>query len=55
MNRKIAEYENRIVLLGQELERLNGSLRVKVEENGNLESRLRAAQQEGDGLRRGVN
>lgn len=54
MNRKITEYENRIVLLSQELERLNGNLRVKMEENGNLESRLRTSQQESEGFRRGV-
>ena len=31
-NRKIAEYENRIALLTQELERVNGNLRTKVDE-----------------------
>ena len=31
-NRKIAEYENRIALLTQEIERLNGNLRTKVDE-----------------------
>ena len=32
MNRKIAEYENKIALLSQEIERLNGNLRIKNEE-----------------------
>ena len=40
-NRKIAEYENRIALLSQEIERLNGNLRSKVEENNQLENNNR--------------
>lgn len=36
MNRKIAEYDNKIALLSQEIERLNGLLRVKVEDISNL-------------------
>jgi uncharacterized small protein (DUF1192 family) len=30
VNRKLAEYENRIVLLSQELERVNNGFRIKV-------------------------
>ena len=32
LNKKIAEYENRIGMLSQEIERLNGALRGKVNE-----------------------
>ena len=39
--------------LSQELERVNGNLRLKVEENNSLENRVRSLQQEIDGLRRG--
>ena len=38
LNRKIAEYENKIALLTQEIERLNGNLRMKVKENNQLSS-----------------
>jgi len=31
-NRKVAEYENKIVLLTQEIERLNQSLKLKINE-----------------------
>jgi len=51
-NRKLAEYDNRIALLSQEIERLNTMLRSKVEELSGWESRFRALQQENDGLRR---
>ena len=40
VNRKVAEYENKIALLSQEIERLNGNLRHKVEENNNLKQNL---------------
>jgi uncharacterized small protein (DUF1192 family) len=30
VNRKVAEYENRIALMAQEIERLNGNLKSKV-------------------------
>jgi uncharacterized small protein (DUF1192 family) len=36
VNRKISEYENRIVMLSQEIERLNGNLKLRVEESSNL-------------------
>ena len=40
VNRKVAEYENKIALLSQEIERLNGNLRNKVEDNNNLKQNL---------------
>lgn len=43
-NRKLSEYENRIMLLGQELERLNSNLRNKVEECNTLDNKLRTVQ-----------
>ena len=36
VNRKISEYENRIVMLSQEIERLTGNLKLRVEESSNL-------------------
>ena len=41
VNRKVAEYENRIALLSQEMERVNGNLRIKTEEVMNWENRNR--------------
>ena len=46
VNRKVAEYENRIALMAQEIERLNGTLKKKVEENSNFENRLYQLTQE---------
>jgi len=43
MNNKIAEDENKIVIITQELERLNGNLRSQVDRNVQLENTLRAA------------
>ena len=40
VNRKVAEYENKIALLSQEIERLNGNLRNKVEEIDGLRKRI---------------
>ena len=40
MGRKIAEYENRIALLSQEIERLNSIIEAKSKENHNLATRL---------------
>ena len=40
-NRKIAEYENKIALLTQEIDRLNGNLRMKSEEVVTWETRGR--------------
>ena len=51
-NRKIAEYENRIALLSQEIERLNMNLRTKVEENKQLENNNWNLTQELEGIRR---
>ena len=52
VNRKVSDYENKITLLSQEIERLNGNLRLKLDENGNLEREYRAAQQELEMMRR---
>ena len=41
VNRKVSEYENRIALLSQEMERVNGNLRIKTEEVMSWESRNR--------------
>lgn len=35
-NRKISEYESKIVTLSHELERVNGNLRLKIDEIGSL-------------------
>lgn len=40
-NRKISEYENRMTLLGQQIERLNSNLRIKMEELNTSESGYR--------------
>ena len=40
MGRKIAEYENRIAMLSQEIERLNSVIEKKNQELGNLQRRL---------------
>ena len=52
LNHKLAEYENRIALLSQELERVNGNLRAKVDEVRGLEANNRNLQQEIEILRR---
>ena len=41
MGRRIKEYDNRIVSLTQEIERLNGVLRTKVDENEGLQRELK--------------
>ena len=46
LNRRIAEYENKMALLSQEIERLNVTLRGKVEEISGLEQRNRSLQHE---------
>ncbi len=52
--RKITEYETRIPMLAQEIERINLVLRTKIEENSNLETRNRNLQQELDGHKKGI-
>lgn len=54
MNRKIGEYDNKIALLSQEIERLNGLLRVKVEDISNLEKKCLAYELELNGYQRKV-
>lgn len=44
LSRKLAEYANKINIVNQELQRLNGVLRSKVDENTSLENRLRSLQ-----------
>jgi len=41
MMRKLNDYENRIAQLSQEIERLNGVLRSKVNENESLKTELK--------------
>ena len=36
ISRKVADYEGKIVILSRELDRVNGNLRNKVDENSNL-------------------
>lgn len=55
VNRKLNEYEMKIANLSQEIDRLNGVLRGKVEENNAFDGRLRSVQQENDGLRKAIN
>lgn len=52
--RKLSEYEARIQMLSQELERINLVLRTKVEENASLETKNRNLQQELDGHKKGI-
>ena len=40
MNRRIVEYESKMALLSQEIERLNGALRSKMEELSSNETML---------------
>ena len=48
INRKLSEYENRMTLLGQELERVNNNLRMKVDENSSLEVKVRGLTQDNE-------
>jgi predicted RNase H-like nuclease (RuvC/YqgF family) len=41
INRKLSDYESKITMLKQEVDRLNGALRGKMDDNANLENRLR--------------
>jgi len=52
LKRKLAEFERRIAMLSEEIERLNNNLRVKVEENSKFELRNRQLEQELENLRR---
>ena len=52
VSRRVAEYENRVALMSQEIERLNGALRGKVDELSSWEGKWRALQQENETLRR---
>ena len=52
VNRKVAEYENRIALMSQEIERLNVALRGKMEELSGWENKYITLQQENENLRR---
>ena len=51
----MAEYENRIALMSQEIERLNNALRIKVEESTVFEKKVRSLDDENDQLRRSQN
>ena len=48
----MGEYENRMMTLNQEIERLNGILKIKVDENASYEGRLRSLSAETEQLRR---
>ena len=52
VNRKVAEYESKLTLLSQEVERLNGNLRNKLDEISSLEQKNRTLVQEIEMLRR---
>ena len=54
VNKKVSEYENKLMLLSQELERVNGNLRLKVDENSQLENNNRMLAQEVEGLKRKI-
>ena len=41
MNRKVAEYENKIMILTQELERVNINLKNQVEKSNQIENAFR--------------
>lgn len=41
MNRKVAEYENKIMILTQELERVNINLKNQLEKSNQIENALR--------------
>lgn len=43
VNRKLSDYETKIAMLSQELERVNGLLRTKTEEGFGLDSKLRSS------------
>ena len=45
-NRKIAEYDNKITVLSQEIERLNGILKTKLGEIHNLDEKCRSRDNE---------
>lgn len=53
-NRRAAEYENKIALLNQELDRLNSNLKAKKEESAKMENQLRNLMMELEKLNRGV-
>ena len=53
MNRKLAENENRIALLTQEIQRLHENIGNKNEEVNRLQTQLRTLQQDIDSSRRG--
>ena len=53
VSRKVSGYDSKIAALSQEIERLNGALRGKVDEVGSLEGKLQSVRQENEGLRRG--
>lgn len=51
-SRKYSEYENKIALMSQEIERLNINLGKKVEDCNNLERRMMQLNQEVENYRR---
>ena len=52
ITRKVSEYENRIALMSQEIERLNGTLRIKVDEISGWDNKYRILLQENENMKR---
>jgi len=53
-DRRIAEFENKIAILNQEIERLNVNLRKIVDENSGLDQQLRSARNDLENAQRKV-
>jgi uncharacterized small protein (DUF1192 family) len=53
-NRRISDYESRMALLSQEIERLNGNLRMKTEELASMDSMFRNYRKEAEGKLQGL-
>ena len=54
VNRKVGDYENSVGTLSAEIQRLNDVLKLKLEENNNLQNNIRLIQQESEAYRRSV-
>lgn len=54
MNTRIAQYENKIVIMNQELERVNGNLKGQVEKGNQQENVIRNLTRENEELKRNI-
>lgn len=54
MNTRIAQYENKIVIMNQELERVNGNLKGQVEKGNQQENVIRNLTRENEDLKRNI-